>query len=83
MIGENISLSDIHSPFFEYIINILVDTVFIFDPKTGKPVKWNKAFRDISGYTDEEISKKKAPDEWYDEEDRKELINEMIELLDS
>jgi PAS domain S-box-containing protein len=68
---DAISKIDINSSLFEHIINILIDTVFIFDPKTGKAIKWNKAFRDASGYTDDEISQKKAPDDWYSKEDLK------------
>jgi PAS domain S-box-containing protein len=57
--------------FSESILNAVVDTVFVFDPNTGKPLRWNKAFNEISGYTDEEIASKKAPDDWYSEEDLK------------
>ena len=55
--------------FIERMINALVDTVFVFDPNTGKALRWNKAFTEISGFTDEEITTKKAPDEWYNEKD--------------
>jgi PAS domain S-box-containing protein len=68
---NEISKLDINSEFFENIIDILIDTVFIFDPNTKKALKWNKAFREVSGYTDVEISGKKAPDEWYSKEDLK------------
>ncbi|MBD3285390.1 PAS domain S-box protein [candidate division WOR-3 bacterium] len=57
--------------FTDSILNTAKDTVFVFDPETGKPLRWNKAFREKSGYTDEEISSMKAPDDWYDEEDLK------------
>lgn len=32
-------------------------------------VYWNKAFRDISGYTDEEIARLPAPVSYYDSDD--------------
>ena len=31
------------------------DTFFVFEPQTGRPLRWNKAFRDASGYSDAEI----------------------------
>jgi PAS domain S-box-containing protein len=57
--------------FSENILNTAVDTVFVFDPQTGKPLRWNKAFSEVSGYSDEEIAAKKAPDDWYSPEDLK------------
>jgi diguanylate cyclase (GGDEF)-like protein/PAS domain S-box-containing protein len=57
--------------FSENVLNSLVDTVFIFDPITGNPLRWNRAFAEISGYADEEIASKKAPDDWYGEKDLK------------
>ena len=68
--------------FSENTLNALVDTVFVFDPNTGTPLRWNKAFNEISGCTDEEIASKKAPDDWYSEEDlrRAEAATEKIFL---
>lgn len=57
--------------FTEYALNAQFDTFFVFDPASGKPLYWNKAFNEISGYSDEEISKMRAPDDWYGEEDLK------------
>lgn len=57
--------------FSESVLNAVVDTVFVFDPNTGKPLRWNKAFNEISGCTDEEIASRKAPDDWYSEKDLK------------
>ncbi|MDP3396899.1 MAG: PAS domain S-box protein, partial [Methanoregula sp.] len=47
------------------------DTVFLFDPATGKPVRWNRRFSEESGYTDDEIAGMIAPRDFYDEEDYK------------
>ncbi len=62
----------------QYINNIaalaidnLSDTFFVFDPITGKAIKWNKAFNKISGYSDKEIANLKAPDSYYSKEDLK------------
>jgi PAS domain S-box-containing protein len=57
--------------FSESMLDAVVDTVFVFDPTTGRPLRWNRAFREISGFTDEEIAGKKAPEDWYGEEDLK------------
>ncbi len=57
--------------FTETALNTQQDTFFIFEISTGKPLRWNRAFRDISGYSDREISTMKAPDSYYSEEDLK------------
>ncbi len=57
--------------FTETAINAQRDTFFIFEPSTGKAIRWNRAFKDISGYNDDEISRMKAPDSYYDENDSK------------
>lgn len=57
--------------FTEDILNSSIDTVFVFDPETGKTYRWNKAFSEVTGYTDEEISFMSAPDSYYDEHDLK------------
>ncbi len=55
--------------FSDAAIDAQIDTFFVFDPKTGKAIRWNKRFREISGYTDEEIAGLKAPDSYYSPED--------------
>jgi PAS domain S-box-containing protein len=55
--------------FTETLIGSSPDTVFVFDPTTGKAVMWNEAFRKISGYADEEIARLKAPDSYYGTEE--------------
>ena len=46
-----------------------LDTFFVFEPGTGKAVRWNRTFRKVSGYTDEEIGELPAPDSYYSPED--------------
>ena len=46
-----------------------LDTFFLFDPETGKAIRWNKTFRDLTGYSDEEIADLKAPQAYYSPED--------------
>ncbi|MFX1572119.1 MAG: MASE3 domain-containing protein [Promethearchaeota archaeon] len=50
-------------------LNTQMDTFFVFDPKNGKAIRWNKAFNEISEYSDEEILSMKAPDSYYSQED--------------
>jgi len=57
--------------FTETALNAQTDTFFVFEPSTGRAVRWNKAFSEISGYSDEEIRSMKAPDSYYNEEDLK------------
>lgn len=45
------------------------DTFFLLDPATGKALRWNRSFREISGYTDEEIARMPAPNSYYSPED--------------
>ncbi|MEJ1298401.1 MAG: PAS domain S-box protein [Candidatus Sedimenticola sp. (ex Thyasira tokunagai)] len=56
----------------EFIDNALdaqKDTFFLFDPVTGKAIRWNKAFRETSGYSDDEIAELQAPTHYYSPED--------------
>jgi hypothetical protein len=55
--------------FLDNVINAQVDTFFVFEPETGKAIRWNENFSKISGYTDEEISAMKAPDSYYSQDD--------------
>jgi len=55
--------------FIDSAIDALMDTFFVFSPENGKAQRWNKAFRDISGYSDEEIGRLRVPDSYYGQED--------------
>ncbi len=66
--------------FTEKAIDAQMDTFFVFDFTTGKAVRWNKRFREISGYTDEEIASMKAPDAYYSQEDL-EKAADVIEMV--
>ena len=55
--------------FTEDAINAQMDTFFVFEARTGKAIRWNKAFTDISGYTDGEIARMPAPASYYSPED--------------
>ena len=64
--------------FTDKLINAQIDTVFLFEPTTGKPIRWNKGFAEMSGYNDEEITGMKAPDDFYSEDD----LNKAKETID-
>jgi PAS domain S-box-containing protein len=66
--------------FTENAINAQLDTFFVFNPETGKPVMWNKSFSKISEYSDEEIAAMKAPDAWYDPEDLKKAVATITQV---
>jgi PAS domain S-box-containing protein len=55
--------------FTDTALDAQLDTFFLFEPATGKALRWNRAFRDISGYTDEEIAAQTAPASYYSPED--------------
>ncbi len=65
----------------EAAFDATADTLFVFDPNTGKAVRWNRAFRDISGYTDAEIEALPAPDSYYDETDLRQSSKAMQVLV--
>lgn len=63
----------------EAALNSQPDTFLIFEPDSGKAVYWNKAFRDISGYSDAEIARLPAPVSYYDSDDLERIKNNMQE----
>ncbi len=67
--------------FSDSILDTVVETIFVFDPSTGRPTRWNKAFNELSGYTDQEIRSMKAPYDWYDERDIEKTEKETAKLL--
>ncbi len=57
--------------FADLALDAQKDTFFLFDINSGKAIRWNKAFRDLSGFSDEEIASLPAPESYYSEEDLK------------
>ena len=55
--------------FLDTIFDASYDTIFIFDPLSGQPLRWNRRFAEVSGYSDEEIAGMTAPAAFYDEDD--------------
>jgi len=66
--------------FTDKLLNAPRDTVFLFDPITGKPIRWNEQFVEVSGYSSDEIKNMKAPDDFYSEDDL-EKAKETIEKI--
>ena len=79
--GQAQEALQVEKEFSENILNAVVDTIFVFGPDTRKPIRWNKAFTEISGYTDEEIASKKSLDEWYSKEDLERAAAATEEIL--
>ncbi len=55
--------------FTETALSSQQDTFFLFESATGRAIRWNRAFRDATGYTDEEIAAMTSPDSYYSPED--------------
>ena len=55
--------------FADCLLDSMIETVFVFDPATKRAIRWNRAFRQVSGYSDEEIAAMKALDDWHDADD--------------
>jgi len=51
------------------VLDSIPDTIVVFDPSAGKAIRWNRAFREVSGFTDDEIAARPAPAGWYDEDE--------------
>jgi|GEM_PF-3130923 PAS domain S-box-containing protein len=67
--------------FSDRLLDAPRDTVFLFESATGKPLRWNKRFAEVSGYHDEEIACMKAPDDFYNEDDLNKAKENMAILL--
>jgi len=67
--------------FINSALNASSDTFFVFEPETGKAVRWNRAFSKISGYSDEEIQSLKAPNSYYSTEDLEKTAKAMERIF--
>ncbi len=52
--------------FMQAIMDTQQDLFLVFEWSTGKPVYWNKAFREFAGLTDSEIQSRSVPHNWQD-----------------
>ncbi|MHC5055235.1 MAG: PAS domain S-box protein [Planctomycetota bacterium] len=68
--------------FVRTALDAQLDTFFLFEPATGRAVQWNRAFRDVSGYTDEEIAGLPALDSYYGPEDLARAMDFMQKVLE-
>jgi two-component system cell cycle sensor histidine kinase/response regulator CckA len=69
--------------FIEAALNASPDTFFVFDVGRGKPVRWNREFREVSGYSDAEIAGMTAPDDFYETEDLEIAHGALSELAET
>ena len=69
--------------FTEKALNTQLDTFFAFSPATGKAIRWNKAFEEVSGYSSEEIAQMKAPDSYYDQQDLAKAAEAIAVILEN
>ena len=66
--------------FVEKLFDVSEDTIFVFEPATGKPVRWNRAVRKITGYSNDEIASLKTPDAYHSQEELA-LADEAIQKI--
>jgi len=65
--------------FSDSMIDALTDTFYVFDPENGKAIRWNKAFAELSGYSNEEM-KNNTPLNYYPPEEHQ-RIEEATRML--
>ncbi|MGK5093832.1 transporter substrate-binding domain-containing protein [Deltaproteobacteria bacterium TL4] len=66
--------------FSENILQSSPDTIYVYDPHTGKPIRWNNAQSEITGYSHEEIASMKTVKAWYSQEEIKRIAEELGKL---
>ncbi len=69
--------------FTEAALDSQGDTFFLFDPESGKPVRWNKALCDVTGYTDSEIAQLICPYSYFKKEDFEKVINFIRHVIEN
>jgi len=72
---------NLEKKFADDVLNSSMDTIFVFDPAIGKAIRWNKVFSEVTGYSDEEISKLKAPDSYYNKDDLERASDAIKNIL--
>ena len=59
------------------------DVFLVYEPLTGKPLRWNRAAMEIGGYTEEEIRRQRIPHAYHDEENLARAKKAYQEILRS
>ena len=67
--------------FIETALNTQTDTFFVFDIESRKAIRWNKAFQETCGYTDEEIAEIALPYSYFSQEDQSTFYYALKEAL--
>lgn len=73
--------AQIESEFTDMALNTQQDMFFVFNLETKKVLRWNNAFRQITGLSDAEITARPMPDAWADIVDMKETMEAMSRLV--
>ncbi len=67
--------------FIDVALDSQLDTFFVFDPATDRPLRWNKAFTRISSYSDKEIYCMKALENYFSPSDAKTARKYLKKIL--
>ncbi|PKK88998.1 MAG: hypothetical protein CVV64_16370 [Candidatus Wallbacteria bacterium HGW-Wallbacteria-1] len=67
--------------FIEKTLNSIKDTLVVFDPKSHRIIRWNNAFLEISGYSEDLLQNMIAPDEMFNKSDNELIHSHMKSLL--
>ncbi|MBN2528741.1 MAG: response regulator [Deltaproteobacteria bacterium] len=57
------------------------DVFLVFEPVSGKPIRWNEAFRAASGISDEEIQNTRIPHDWVQPKELDSVLKKMDALM--
>ncbi|MDF1561593.1 MAG: PAS domain S-box protein [Deltaproteobacteria bacterium] len=65
------------------VLGAINETLYVFDPETGRPLFWNAALSAISGYSDEELAEMPgASSAFYSDEDVEKLKGALREIYE-
>lgn len=67
--------------FTDMALNAQSDTFFLFELATGKALRWNQSFKDITGYKDHEIEIMPAPESYYSQGDLEKATSFIEKVL--
>ena len=79
--AASVATAKAESEFTDMALNAQRDMFFVFNVHTKKVERWNRAFREMTGLTDEEIESRPMPDGWSDFVDLPEVTAAMSRLI--
>lgn len=68
--------------FTDTALNAQLDTFFLFELDSNKALRWNQAFKDVSGYSDEEIEKMPTVSSYYSQEDMEKATTFLQKVME-